>query len=47
MDKVTWKGLSTISVAWMVTLLSDTTLYFVLKWVYETPESLTVSEVQI
>ena len=46
MDKVTWKGLSTISVAWMVTLLSDMTLYFVLKWVNETPESLTVSEVQ-
>ena len=46
MDRVTWKGLSTISVAWMVTLLSDMTLYFVLKWVYETPESLTVSEVQ-
>ena len=46
MDKVTWKDLSSILVAWMVTLLSDMILYFVLKWVYGTPVSLTVSEVQ-
>ena len=46
MDQVTWKGLCTILVAWMVTLLSDMILYFVLKWVYGTPVSLIVLEVQ-
>ena len=40
------KGLCTILVAWMVTLSSDMILYFVLKWVYGTPVSLAVSEVQ-
>ena len=44
--QVTWKGLCTILVAWMVTLSSDMILYFVLKWVYGTPVSLAVSEVQ-
>ena len=46
MDQVTWKGLCTILVASMATLLSDMILYFVLKWVYGTLVSLTVLEVK-